>query len=267
MTPALYVLGGLALFFLLSSVRIVQEYERGIVFRLGSCLSGWKGPGLVLILPFGIDRMVKVDIRTITMDVPPQDIITRDNISVQVDAVVYFQIVDPRKAILAVEQFYYATSKLAQTTLRSVAGQRELDHLLTEREELNMRLQEILDKHTDPWGIKVTLVEIKQIDLPQEMRRAMARQAEAERERRSKVIKAAAELEASAKLLEAADQMSRNPVTVQLRYLQTLSEIAADRNTTTFLPIPIELFNVMRPSLPATTAVSAPQTAPSLDKA
>ena len=238
---------GVFLFFMLmlliSGVRVVQEYERGVVFRLGTALRDAKGPGLILIIPFGIDRMVKVDLRVMTMDVPPQDVITRDNISIKVNAVVYLRVVDPRRCILEVDQYYYATSQLAQTTLRSVCGEKELDTLLTERDQVNLAVQGILDKHTDPWGVKVTLVEVKQIDLPQEMQRAMAAQAEAERGRRAKIIHAKGEAEAAAQLAEAAKTMEAHPVTLQLRYLQTMLEVANEHNTTTVLPIPIDLIS------------------------
>lgn len=234
---------GVLLVAVLSGVRILNEYERGVVFRLGKCVDGVKGPGLVLIIPFGIDRMVKVDLRIITMDVPTQDVITRDNVSVKVNAVVYFHVVSARRAILEVEHYLYATSQLAQTTLRSICGQHELDYLLTERKAINIAIQDVLDRETDPWGVKVNNVEVKQIDLPQEMQRAMAKQAEAERERRAKVIHAAGELQAAVKLREAADLMAGNPVTIQLRYLQTLSEIAVENNSTTIFPVPIDLFS------------------------
>lgn len=227
---------------LMSAVRILKEYERGVVFRLGNALKQVKGPGLVLIIPFGIDRMIKVDMRVMTMDVPPQDVITRDNVSVKVNAVVYLKVMDPRRAILEVDQYFYATSQLAQTTLRSVCGEKELDTLLTEREQINLALQSILDKHTDPWGVKVTLVEVKQIDLPQEMQRAMAAQAQAERGRRAKVIHAMGEREAAQQLAAAAQIMEQHPVTVQLRYLQTLIEVAAEHNSTTIFPVPIDFF-------------------------
>jgi len=226
--------------FIASMIRILPEYERGIVFRLGRCI-GSKGPGIIFLLPFNIDRMVKVSLRTVTLDVPTQDVITRDNISVKVNAVVYFRVVDPVKAILSVENFFYATSQLAQTTLRSVCGQAEMDKLLSEREKINEEIQEILDKDTEPWGVKVSKVELKQIDLPQEMQRAMARQAEAERERRAKVINAEGELQAANMLSEASTIMSSNPITIQLRYLQTLSEIATEKNSTIVFPIPVEL--------------------------
>jgi regulator of protease activity HflC (stomatin/prohibitin superfamily) len=246
MEIALVVVGVLVLIGVLSGVRILQEYERGVVFRLGSALKRVKGPGLVLIIPFGIDRMVKVDMRVITMDVPAQDVITRDNVSVKVNAVVYFQVVEARRSILEVENFLYATSQLAQTTMRSVCGQQELDYLLTERDELNHQIQEILDKHTDPWGVKVTLVEVKQIDLPLEMQRAMAKQAEAERERRAKIIHAQGEKEASLALVDAAKEMEKHPTTIQLRYLQTLVEIAAENNSTTVFPVPVEFMSIIR---------------------
>ena len=234
----------LLLVLVLSGVRVLKEYERGVVFRLGSALKNVKGPGLVLIIPFGIDRMVKVDMRVMTMDVPPQDVITRDNVSVKVNAVVYLRVVDARCAILEVDQYYYATSQLAQTTLRSVCGEKELDTLLTEREAINVALQSILDKHTDPWGVKVTLVEVKQIDLPQEMQRAMAAQAQAERNRRAKVIHARGESEAAQQLSEAAEIMERHPATLQLRYLQTLLEISAEHNSTTIFPVPIDIIRM-----------------------
>lgn len=225
--------------FILLGIRVLNEYERGVIFRLGR-LSASKGPGLKWIIPF-IDRMVKVDLRTITMDVPSQDVITRDNVSIKVNAVVYLRVITPENAIVEVEDFLYATSQLAQTTLRSVCGEAELDELLSEREHINKKLQEILDKMTDPWGVKVSTVEVKHIDLPPEMQRSMAKQAEAERERRAKVIHAEGELQASHKLSEAAAVMDRQPKTLQLRYLQTLSEIAVENNSTILFPIPIDL--------------------------
>jgi regulator of protease activity HflC (stomatin/prohibitin superfamily) len=234
----------LAVVLLSSAVRILREYQRGVVFRLGTALKDVKGPGLVLIIPFGIDRMVKVDMRVRTMDVPPQDVITRDNVSVKVNAVVYLKVVNARAAILEVEDYYYATAQLAQTTLRSVCGEKELDTLLTEREQINVSLQSILDRHTDPWGVKVTLVEVKQIDLPQEMQRAMAAQAEAERGRRAKVIHARGESEAAEQLAQAARIMEQHPVTLQLRYLQTLLEVAAEHNSTTLFPVPIDMLKM-----------------------
>ena len=228
---------------LLSGVRILQEYERGVVFRLGSALNQVKGPGLVLIIPFGIDRLVKVGMRVMTMDVPVQDVITRDNVSVKVNAVVYLKVIDPRRAILEVENYMYATSQLAQTTLRSVCGEKELDTLLTEREQINVALQSVLDQHTAPWGVKVTLVEVKQIDLPQEMQRAMAAQAEAERGRRAKIIHARGESEAAVQLAEAAAQMEAHPTMLQLRYLQVLLEVGSEHNSTTIFPVPIDMIS------------------------
>lgn len=225
--------------FIILGIRILNEYERGVIFRLGR-LSNTKGPGLKWIIPF-IDRMVKVDLRTVTMDVPGQDVITRDNVSVKVNAVIYFRVISPTKAIVEVENYLYATSQLAQTTLRSVCGEAELDELLSEREKINTKLQEILDKMTDPWGVKVSTVEVKHIDLPPEMQRSMAKQAEAERERRAKVIHAEGELQASHKLSAAAAVMDVQPKALQLRYLQTLSEIAAENNSTILFPIPIDL--------------------------
>ncbi|MCA9810855.1 MAG: slipin family protein [Candidatus Dadabacteria bacterium] len=224
---------------ILSGVRILNEYERGVVFRLGRIVAP-KGPGFKWIIPM-VDKMVKISLRIITMDVPPQDIITKDNVSVKVNAVVYFRVVDPVKAVIQVENYLYATSQLAQTTLRSILGQVELDELLAERETLNIKLQEVLDKHTDPWGIKVTLVEVKYVDLPQEMQRAMARQAEAERERRAKVIAAEGEFQAAAKLSEASDILSKNPMALQLRYLQTMSEMASEKSSTIVFPLPLDL--------------------------
>jgi regulator of protease activity HflC (stomatin/prohibitin superfamily) len=228
----------LVVMFLASAIKVLNEYERGVIFRLGR-LIGSKGPGLIILIPL-IDKMQKVSLRLVTLDVPPQDIITKDNVSVKVNAVVYFRVVIPEKAIVEVENFLYATSQLAQTTLRSVCGEAELDDLLSEREKLNMKLQEILDRRTDPWGIKVSNVEIKHIDLPDEMKRAMAKQAEAERERRAKVIHAEGEAQAAVKLAEAAIVMS-NPVALQLRYLQTLTEVATENNSTTIFPLPMEL--------------------------
>lgn len=232
------------LFFLGSILRIVPEYERGVVFRLGRCI-GAKGPGIIILLPMGIDRIVKISLRTVTLDVPSQDVITKDNISVKVNAVVYFRVVDPVKAILNVENYHYATSQLAQTTLRSVCGQVELDKLLAERERINEELQKILDVQTESWGVKVMNVELKQIDLPQEMQRAMARQAEAERERRAKIINAEGELQAANMLSEASDILAKNPMTLQLRYLQTLTEISSEKNTTIVFPIPIDVLSYL----------------------
>ncbi len=233
------------LMILASALRILNEYERGVIFRLGRVrtVAGKpqpKGPGLIFLIPI-VDKLVKVSLRTVTMDVPPQDVITRDNVSIKVNAVIYFRVMDPIKAIIEIENYLYGTSQLSQTTLRSVCGQVELDHLLYEREKINIQLQEILDKHTDPWGVKVTTVEVKAIDLAEEMRRAMARQAEAERERRSKVIRAEGEFQAAEKMRDAAAIISQYPEALQLRYLQTLTEVATDRNSTTIFPIPIDL--------------------------
>jgi regulator of protease activity HflC (stomatin/prohibitin superfamily) len=230
----------LIIFFLSASLKVLNEYERGVIFRLGRIIAA-KGPGLIILIPI-IDRIIKVSLRLVALDVDPQDVISRDNVSVKVNAVLYFRVVDPVKAIVQVENYAYAMSQLAQTTLRSVCGQAELDDLLSEREKINAKLQEILDTHTEPWGIKVTTVELKQIDLPQEMQRAIARQAEAERERRAKVINAEGEFQAAAKLAEASSIIEHHPVALQLRYLQTMREMAAESNSTTFLPIPIELF-------------------------
>ncbi|RKY95326.1 MAG: slipin family protein [Candidatus Hydrothermota bacterium] len=230
----------IVLIVLWSMIRILREYERGVVFRLGRVI-GVRGPGLVILLPF-IDKMVKVSLRIITMDVPPQDVITKDNVSVKVNAVVYFRVMDPAKAVIEVEDYLYATSQIAQTTLRSVLGEVELDDLLSQREQLNHRLQQIIDLQTDPWGIKVSAVEIKHVDLPTEMQRAMARQAEAERERRAKIINAEGEYQAAQRLSEAAEILATNPITIQLRFLQTLSEISAENASTIVFPVPIELF-------------------------
>ena len=230
----------IVLLYILSVINILREYERGVIFRLGRLLPEAKGPGIILVCR-PIDKIVRVSLRTVVLDVPPQDIITRDNVTVSVNAVVYFRVVDPRRAIVEVENYLYATSQLAQTTLRSVLGEAELDDLLAEREKLNNRLQEILDQHTDPWGIKVALVEIKGVDLPQEMRRAMSRQAEAEREKRAKIIHADGEFQASQKLLAAAQVIAVEPVAVQLRYLQTLTEIGVEQNTTVVFPVPIDM--------------------------
>jgi len=222
-----------------SAIKILREYERGVIFRLGR-LIGAKGPGIIFIIP-GVDKLMKISLRTVTMDIPPQDVITRDNVSIKVNAVVYFRVLDPNKAVVEVENYLYATSQLAQTTLRSVVGQAELDELLSQREKINITLQDILDKHTEPWGIKVSLVETKQVDLPEEMRRAIARQAEAERERRAKVIHAEGEAQAAEKLAEAANVISVNPAAIQLRFLQTLTEVATEKNSTTIFPVPIDL--------------------------
>jgi regulator of protease activity HflC (stomatin/prohibitin superfamily) len=242
-SPVLIFVAMLVLY-LLSSIKIINEYERAVVFRLGKLLADPKGPGIVLIFA-PIDRMVRVSLRTIVLEVQPQDVITRDNVSVKVNAVVYFRVMDPRRAIVEVESYHYATSQLAQTTLRSVLGQVELDDLLSQRERLNRQLQEILDQHTDPWGVKVSSVEVKQVDLPPDMQRAMAKQAEAEREKRAKIVHAAGELEASEKLAMAAEVIAKEPVTITLRYLQTLTEIASEKNSTIIFPLPIELMNVL----------------------
>ncbi len=239
MTP--YLIAVLIIVFILSQViKILNEYERGVIFRLGRLIPS-KGPGIILLIPL-IDKLQRLSLRLVTLDVPPQDIITRDNVSIKVNAVVYYRVMDPNSAVVDVENYAYATSQLAQTTLRSVCGQAELDELLAEREKISLRLQEILDKETDPWGIKVSKVEIKHIDLPPEMQRAMAKQAEAERERRAKVIHAEGEHQASTKLSEAANVLSKDPAALQLRYLQTLSEIATEKNSTMLFPIPIDLF-------------------------
>lgn len=230
----------LTLLFLSAAIRILNEYERGVIFRLGRVIKA-KGPGLIILIPV-IDKMVKVSMRLVAMDVDPQDVITRDNVSVKVNAVIYFRVIEPIKAIVEVENYTYAMSQLAQTTLRSVCGQAELDELLSAREKINSQLQEILDTHTDPWGIKVATVELKHIDLPQEMQRSMAKQAEAERERRAKVINAEGEFQAATKLAEAAEIICEHPMALQLRYLQTMREIAAEQNTTTIFPFPIDLF-------------------------
>jgi regulator of protease activity HflC (stomatin/prohibitin superfamily) len=230
------------LIILFNWIKVLREYERGVIFRLGRVLDKPKGPGLIFVL-WPIDKMVKVSLRTIVLDVPPQDVITKDNVSVKVNAVVYCRVIDPKKAVIEVQDYLYATSQLSQTTLRSVLGQVELDELLSEREKLNQKLQEIIDEHTDPWGVKVSMVEIKYVDLPQEMQRAMAKQAEAERERRAKVIHADGELQASEKLLQAAQKMSENSTTLQLRYLQTLMDISADNTSTLIFPLPIDLMS------------------------
>ena len=229
-------------FILFSAIKILREYERAVIFRLGRLIggSGIKGPGLILLIPV-IDKMVKVSLRTVVMDVPTQDVITRDNVSIKVNAVVYFRVIEPQKAIVGVENFLVATSQLSQTTLRSVLGQSDLDDLLSQREKINMKLQQIIDTHTEPWGVKVSNVEVKQIDLPQEMQRAMAKQAEAERERRSKIIAAEGEFQASQRLADAAEILAGQPSALTLRYLQTLREIATEKNSTTIFPVPIDL--------------------------
>jgi regulator of protease activity HflC (stomatin/prohibitin superfamily) len=243
-SPTLIV-GLLLVVYVFSSIQILAEYERGVIFRLGKLLPQPKGPGVVLVFR-PIDRIVRISLRTVVHDVPPQDIITRDNVSVKVNAVVYFRVIDPRRAVVEVENYMYATSQLAQTTLRSVLGQAELDDLLAEREHLNQELQQILDTQTDPWGIKVSAVEVKHVDLPQDMQRAMARQAEAEREKRAKIIHAEGELIASEKLSQAAAVLSREPGAMTLRYLQTLNEIAAEQNSTIVFPLPVDLLPLLR---------------------
>jgi len=230
----------LAFFILVNAIRILKEYERGVVFRLGRVI-GVKGPGLILLIPL-VDKMTKVSLRTVTMDVPPQDVITKDNVTVKVNAVIYFAVMDANKAIINVEDFLYATSQIAQTTLRSVLGEVELDDLLSNREQINQKLQEIIDEQTEPWGIKVSVVEVKNVDIPEQMTRAIARQAEAERERRAKVIHADGEFQAAQRLADAAEIISKQSAALQLRYLQTLTEIASEKNSTVVFPIPIELF-------------------------
>ena len=234
----------LIIFFLYNAIKILNEYERGVIFRLGRVLERPKGPGLVILIPI-IDKMVRISLRTVVLDVPPQDVITKDNVTIKVNAVVYFRVIDPMKAVIDVENYLYATSQLSQTTLRSVLGQAELDDLLSQREKQNARLQEIIDTHTEPWGIKVSNVEVKNVDLPQEMQRAIARQAEAERERRAKVISAEGEFQASTRLADASDILSRNPMALQLRYLQTLIEISQEKNSTIIFPLPIELMKAI----------------------
>lgn len=239
--PVIFILI-LLVMFAASAIRVLPEYERGVLFRLGR-LAGSRGPGLFFIIP-GIDKLVRVSLRTVAFDVPPQDVITHDNVTVKVSAVIYFRVMEPQKAIVEVENYLYATSQLAQTTLRSVLGQVELDELLANREKINKELQEILDRHTGPWGVKVTAVEVKNIDLPQEMLRAIAKQAEAERERRAKVIHADGEFQASEKLAQAAKVLAAEPTSLQLRYLQTLTEVAAEKNSTTIFPVPIDLIKM-----------------------
>ena len=229
------------IFFLASAIRILREYERAVIFRLGRLIEA-KGPGLILLIPI-VDKMVRVSLRTIALDVPPQDIITRDNVSIKVSAVIYFRVLDARKAVVEVEDYLFATSQMSQTTLRSILGQSELDELLAQREKINKELQNIIDSHTEPWGIKVSNVEVKQIDLPEDMQRAMARQAEAERERRAKVINAEGEFQASQKLADAAKVISDFPIALQLRFLQTLAEVASENNSTTIFPVPIDLLS------------------------
>jgi regulator of protease activity HflC (stomatin/prohibitin superfamily) len=244
MEPTVVVLL-IVVLYLVNSIKILAEYERGVIFRLGKLLDTAKGPGVILVFK-PIDRMVRVSLRTVVHDVPPQDVITRDNVSVKVNAVIYFRVMDPRRAIVEVEDFNYATSQLAQTTLRSVLGQVELDDLLSQRDRLNQQLQHILDEQTDTWGIKVSSVEVKHVDLPPDMQRAMARQAEAEREKRAKIIHAAGELEASEKLAQAAGVISTQPVAITLRYLQTLTEIASEKNSTIVFPLPVEMLTLLK---------------------
>ena len=241
--------------FLVAALKVLNEYERGVVFRLGRVLKA-KGPGLVIIIPI-VDKLVRVSLRLVAMDVDPQDVITRDNVSVKVNAVIYFRVIDPSKAIVEVENYTYAMSQLAQTTIRSVCGQAELDELLSEREKINLELQEILDTHTDPWGIKVAAVELKHIDLPNEMQRAMAKQAEAERERRAKVINAEGEFQAASRLAEAATIIREHPMALQLRYLQTMREMSAENNTTTVFPVPLDLFRPFLKMMENETAKSS----------
>jgi regulator of protease activity HflC (stomatin/prohibitin superfamily) len=245
LTPVLLFAVVIVLIWLFNSINVLREYERGVIFRVGRLLPEPKGPGLIWVL-WPIDRIMRVSLRTIVLDVPTQDVITRDSVSVKLNAVIYFRVVDPRRAIVEVENYLYATSQLAQTTLRSVLGEVELNDLLSQREKLNQRLQEILDQHTDPWGIKVALVEIKGVDLPENMQRAMARQAEAEREKLAKVIHAQGEFEASKMLSAAANAIAAQPVALQLRYLQTLTEIGAEKNTTIIFPLPIDILEYFR---------------------
>ena len=234
----------IGIIFVLSGLKVLNEYERGVVFRLGR-LTPYRGPGVIFVIPV-LERMARIDLRTVTLDIPPQDVITKDNVTVKVSAVLYFRVVDPSRAVTEVANYLFATMQLAQTTLRSVGGQTELDELLSQRDKLNARIQEIVDSQTEPWGVKVTLVELKNIDLPQDMQRAIAAQAEAERERRAKVIAAEGEFQASQRLADAAEVMSKSPITLQLRYLQTLKEIATENNSTTVFPMPIDLFEPFR---------------------
>ena len=245
---AVLVLVGVIILYLLSSIKILREYERGVIFRLGRVLPEAKGPGVILVFA-PIDRMVRISLRIDTLEVPSQDVVTRDNVTVKVNAVVYFRVIDPRLAVIEVSNFLYATSQLAQTTLRSVLGEVELDELLSEREKLNMRLQSILDTHTSPWGVKVTMVEVKQVDLPEQMIRAIARQAEAERERRAKIINAEGEYTAAAKLAMAAEVIQQQPAAIQLRYLQTLIDIGTEKNTTIVFPLPVDIITSLQRAL------------------
>lgn len=241
--PVIVVIVAIAVFIITSSVKVLQEYERAVIFRLGR-YAGVRGPGLILLIPF-IERMVRVNMRTIVMDVPPQDTITKDNVSVKINAVVYFRIINPEKSILEVEDAYYATSQISQTTLRSIIGQFELDDLLSNREKINKEMQSVIDAQTDPWGVKISAVEVKHIDLPTEMQKAMSRQAEAERERRAKVINADGEYQAAEKLSQASQIMSENPITLQLRYLQTLTDMTSKQNSTVVIPLPIDLIKTI----------------------
>jgi regulator of protease activity HflC (stomatin/prohibitin superfamily) len=240
MAAAIGVIVVVAVLIILSGLKVLKEYERAVVFRLGR-LTPYRGPGVIFVIPI-IERWARIDLRTVTLDIPPQDVITRDNVTIKVSAVLYFRVLDPSRAVTEVANYLFATTQLAQTTLRSVGGQTELDELLAQRDKLNARIQEVVDAQTEPWGVKVTLVELKNIDLPQDMQRAIAAQAEAERERRAKVIAAEGEFQAAQRLAEAAEIMNKSPVTLQLRYLQTLKEIAAENNSTTIFPIPIDLF-------------------------
>jgi regulator of protease activity HflC (stomatin/prohibitin superfamily) len=243
--PPFLLVALIVIFYLISSIKILAEYERGVIFRLGKLLPQPKGPGVILVFA-PLDRIVRVSLRTVALEVPPQDVITRDNVSVKVSAVLYYRVIEPRRAIVEVEQYQYATLQLAQTTLRSVLGQATLDDLLAERDRLNQQLQHILDLHAEPWGIKVSAVEVKHVDLPENMQRSMARQAEAEREKRAKIIHAEGELDASAKLAQAASVIASQPMSITLRYLQTLTEIASEKNSTIIFPLPIELLELLR---------------------
>jgi regulator of protease activity HflC (stomatin/prohibitin superfamily) len=248
--PPVLIVVFIVVFYVVASIKILAEYQRGVIFRLGKLLPRPKGPGVILVFA-PIDRMVRVSLRTVALEVPAQDVITRDNVSVKVSAVLYYRVIDPRRAIVEVENYQYATLQLAQTTLRSVLGQALLDDLLAERDRLNQQLQQILDQHAEPWGIKVSAVEVKHVDLPENMQRSMARQAEAEREKRAKIIHAAGELEASDKLAQAASVIAAQPLSITLRYLQTLTEIAAEKNSTIIFPLPIELLELLKASVPA----------------
>jgi regulator of protease activity HflC (stomatin/prohibitin superfamily) len=252
------VLVVLGILLLSSAIKVLREYERAVVFRLGRAV-GAKGPGLIFLIPI-VDKMVRIPLRTVAMDVPPQDVITRDNVTVKVNAVIYFRVLDANRAVLEVENYLYATSQIAQTTLRSSLGESDLDQLLSNRDEINLKLQQVIDRHTEPWGIKVSTVEVKNVDLPQEMQRAIARQAEAERERRAKVINAEGELQASQKLMEAARVIAQEPIALQLRYLQTLAEIATENNSTTVFPIPIDLFEPILKARAAAALAAGPRT-------